>query len=168
MTELTYKELDINQKINLKGILSAWNQIAIERFQGELAEKVYTSSRRSSRKRSRRRRYASRLSGKLMTDWRSRVYGDSSGGGLLGTQLSFLLYGRFVDMGVGNGIDAAEAKWRRTRKNGEPTTRQPKRWYSRRKGFETHRLRELLTQHYVNVSLDALENFLEGAVTIHV
>ncbi|QIP15707.1 hypothetical protein G8759_25270 [Spirosoma aureum] len=162
-TELTYRDLDINQKINLKGILQGWNGITVERFQGELAEKVYATPIRSSRRRAKRRR----ITGALMRDWRSRVYGDSEGG-LLGSQISFLIRGRFVDMGVGNGIDAAEAKYNRVRKNGEPMVRRPKRWYSKRKGYETHRLRELLARHYVNTTLDALESYLDGSVTIHV
>lgn len=165
--ELRYQELDINSKINLKGILSGWNKVAIERFQQELTEKVYAASSRDSKSKRYRQQFASRRSGRLLRDWRSRVYGDQKGG-LLGTQLTFLLYGKFVDLGVGNGIDAAEAKWRRTRKNGDRITRRAKRWLSRRKGYETHRLRELMSQHYLNVSIEALETYLSGSVTIHV
>lgn len=165
--EFSYRELDINQKINLKGIVAGWNPIAIERFQRSLQQKVYAESPRDSKAKRRRQSYASRRTMRLLRDWRSRLYGDKNGG-LLGTQLSFLLYGRFVDMGVGNGIDAAEAKWKRTRKNGEPVRRRAKRWYPNTLGHETHRLRELLAQHYVDISLQSLESFLDGSITIHV
>lgn len=167
MAELDPRQLDINERINLKAIVSGWTPIAIERLQEELAEKVYSSSSRMAKRKARRRKNPSRLSGNLLRDWRSRVSGDDQTG-LLSSQISFLLYGKFVDMGVGNGIDAAEAKWRRTRKNGDPITRRAKRWLNRRKSYETHRLRELMARHYVNITVDSLESYLEGTITVHV
>ncbi|RIV20510.1 hypothetical protein DYU11_20920 [Fibrisoma montanum] len=172
---VSYQELSINEKINLKGLILAWNDIAIQRWQGELDDKVYRSVQRKYRNRFRdaRGKYAKSSNNsygrtmRLRSDWQSRVYAEK-GGGISGLRISFLLYGRFVDMGVGNGIDYAESKYRRVRANGEPTQRRPKRWYSRRKGYETYRLRELLSKYYVNVTLDALEQVLTDSVTVRV
>ncbi|GAB3961277.1 hypothetical protein GCM10028805_60280 [Spirosoma harenae] len=157
----SYSQLDLNQRINLKGLVEAWSRITVERFQKRIDEKVY-NRRRSARKRSLVR------SGRLRSDWRRRLYLDRSAGGVKGLQLSFLLYGRFVDMGVGKGTSYALSKYQGNRKNGEPRTRKPARWYSKEKTFQVHRLRELMARYYVNISVAALENYLTDSVTVHV
>ncbi|GAB3960208.1 hypothetical protein GCM10028805_57560 [Spirosoma harenae] len=156
----TYSQLDLNQRINLKGLVEAWSKITVERFQAQLDTKVY-GRRRSSRKRSLVR------SGRLRADWRKRLYLDRSAGGVKGMQLSFLLYGRFDDMGVGKGTTYALSKYQSNRKNGEQRTRKPSRWYSKEKTFQVHRLRELISRYYVNMTLGALENYLTDSVTVH-
>jgi hypothetical protein len=161
LPKLEYKNLDINGKINLKGLMEAWSDITIERFQKQQDKKIY-ARRRSSKKRKLRRSY------QLRNDWRSRIYKNQKGGGISGLMLSFSLYGRFDDLGVGKGVDAAEALYRKTRKNGDKLTRKPSRWYSREKGYQVHRMRELLQKYYVNVTLDSLEDALVGSVTVHI
>ncbi len=136
-TELatTYSSLDINEKINLKSVIGKWLQYTQERFQKDLQKKVY-GRQRSSRKRPLRR------SNRLQTDWRrgmSMIGKEAVGSAFL----SFMLYGRFVDMGVGKGTYYALSQYQKVRKNGEKRTRRPARWYAKRKGYETHRLRSL-------------------------
>lgn len=156
-----YKALDINQRINFKGLVAAWSDITIERFQKQMDQKVY-GRKRSDKKRSLVR------TGKLRSDWRKRIYLDRENGGVKGMQLSFLLYGRFDDMGVGKGTTYALSKYQRVRKNLEPRTRKPSRWYSKEKTYQMHRLRELLAKYYVNISIASLENYLTDAVTLHI
>ncbi|MBD2700157.1 hypothetical protein IC229_05890 [Spirosoma sp. BT702] len=157
-----YSQLDINQRINLKGLVEAWSSITIERMQKQIDQKVYGRRRPRSRKRSLVR------TGKLRSDWRKRLYVDRANGGIKGMQLSFMLYGRFDDMGVGKGTTYALSKYQRVRKNGETMTRKPSRWYSKEKAHQVHRLRELMARYYVNITLAALENYLTDAVTVHV
>ena len=157
---LDYRNLDINGRINFKGLVEAWSRITVERFQAQIDKKVY-GRRRSNRKRSLVR------TGKLRADWRTRLNLDRSAGGVKGMQLSFLLYGRFDDMGVGRGTTYALGKYQSNRRNGEPRTRKPSRWYSKEKSHQMHRLRELMARYYVNISLESLENYLTDAVTVH-
>lgn len=161
-TDLTaaYRELDINQKINLKSVVGKWLQFTQERFQEDL-EKIVYGRKRSARKRPLRR------SNRLKSDWRHgmTMVGNND---VSSAALSFLLYGRFVDMGVGKGTDYATSQYQKIRKNGEKRTRRPARWYAKRKGYETHRLRELLVDHYVSIPLTTIENALTGSVSINV
>ena len=170
MTGITnYRDFDINQRINLKGLVSAWLRITEERFQGELNQKLYGS--RTSKKGVQRSLLGNYRFGRkrgrtnqLRTNWRNNMPG--SGGGVMGAHISFLLYGRFVDMGVGKGVDSALSQYQRNKRNGEEQSRKPVRWYSKRKGYETHRLRELLTRYYVDVPMDLLENALTTQVAL--
>ena len=152
---MNYDNLDINQKINLKGLVQAWLNITVERFGEDLDAKLYNRTR-STRKKLLVRTRA------LRSNWRSTI--SSGASDVNGAQISFLEYGRMVDMGVGRGTSYALSKYQAIRKNGEPRTRKPVRWYSRRKGHEMHRLRELLTKYHIDVSLDALENALTTRV----
>ncbi|MCX6216508.1 hypothetical protein [Spirosoma sp.] len=176
---MEYKKLNINEKINFKGLVGAWSNITIERFQAQIDKKVYGRRRRGLIRGSEQRdakgryvkgsgKYRSVRTYKLRSDWRKRLYLDASNGGVKGLQLSFLLYGRFVDMGVGKGKDFALSRWQRKRRNGESSARTPARWYSREKGYQVHRLRELLAKYYVNITLSSLEQVLTDSVTVHV
>jgi hypothetical protein len=173
-----YRDLDINSRINLKGLIAAWSDIAIERFQKEQTEKVYGVMGLRTTKRgvqrtmlSRNYRFGNQIRSKrtfaLRSDWKNRAtLGGANGGGITRVQLSFLMYGRFVDMGVGRGVDSALARYGRVRANGETLNRKPKKWYSRRKGHETHRLRELLARYYVNMPIDLIENALSASIAL--
>lgn len=173
MTELREQDLSIHERINLRGLLQAWTDIAIERFQKEQMSKVYglrTNRKNVSRSMlGRTYRFGSRNKNKrtynLRNAWHQQVRLSDVRNSV---RLEFLQYGRFVDMGVGRGLDIHEAKWNRNRRNGETVTREPKRWYAKRKGFETHRLRELLTRYHVNVPIELLENSLSGRLTLNV
>lgn len=160
---MAYKDLSINEKINFKGLVMAWSNITVERFQAQLDKKVY------ARRRTGKRRSLVRTM-KLRNDWRKKMDPDPANGGVRGIQLSFMLYGRFDDMGVGGktGNDFALARYQRKRSNMERAARKPSRWYSREKGHQVHRLRELLTKYYVNITLSSLEQVLTQSVTVHI
>lgn len=159
---MNYRDLDINQRINLKGLFAAWARITIERFQQkELGPKVYSRYDRSTKSRVARQT----RTGNLRRDWRFQIMASSLASSV---QISFPLYGRFVDMGVGNGVDYALSRYARKRANGETLKRKPKRWYSKRKAYETHRLRELMVRHYVNLPVDLLENALSTTINLTV
>lgn len=155
-----YRDLDINQKINLKTVVGKWLQFTQERFQKDLETKVY-GRKRSNRKRPLRRSH------RLKSDWQRSMtmIGNNDVGS---ASMSFLMYGRFVDMGVGKGTDYATSQYQKVRANGEKRTRRPARWYAKRKGHETHRLRELLVDHYVSIPLTTIENALTGSVSVSV
>ncbi|QIP14758.1 hypothetical protein G8759_20115 [Spirosoma aureum] len=157
MTGLDTSNLDINQRINLRGLVQAWLAISEERFQEDLDKKLYNKPRSRKRKKLYR-------TGNLRNNWRKSING--SGDDVRSAQLSFLLYGRFVDMGVGPGLNYALAKYQGVRKNGEKPSRRPVRWYSKRKGYETHRLRELLVKYHIDIPLEMLENALTTKVEL--
>ncbi|RYC69828.1 MULTISPECIES: hypothetical protein [Spirosoma] len=154
---MSYDDLDINKRINLKGLVQAWQRITVDRFREDLNQKLY------GRKRARWRRTLSRTY-QLRNNWHMALIG--AGDDVRGSQISFLQYGRFVDMGVGKGTDSALATYQRVRANGEKRTRIPVRWYSRRKGYETHRLRELLVQHHIDIPLETLESALSTRIEL--
>ena len=153
------QDLDLNERINLRGLVEAWLRINVERFQEGLTQKLYRRQR-SSRKRRLSRTY------QLLRNWRSSISG--AGEDVAGAQYSFLEYGRFMDMGVGGKTSYALSKYQSIRRNGEKRSRKPVRWYSRRKGYEIHRLRELLCEHYVSVPIEFLENTLTARVEVGV
>ncbi|GAB3550482.1 hypothetical protein [Spirosoma fluminis] len=153
----SYNDLDINQRINLKGLVQAWQRISVDRFRGDLNEKLY------ARKWAKKAKKLYRTY-QLRNNWRMSLSG--AGDDVRDANLSFLLYGRFVDMGVGNGVSYALSKYQSVRKNGERRTRRPIRWYSKRKSYELHRLRELLTQHYIEIPLEVLENALTAKIEV--
>lgn len=163
------KGLDLNERINLRGLVEDWARITAERHQGDLEKKLYGF--RTSKKGVQRSLLGSRYrfgkkksrTNALRNNWRSSVSGTD---GNLGAQYSFLLYGRFVDMGVGKGTTYALSKYQGNKRNGEPRTRTPVRWYSRRKGYEIHRLRELMAEHYVTIPIHALENALTAKIAL--
>lgn len=151
-------EIDINKRINLKALVKGWLAITKENFVEELDTKLYKRRRTRSRKPLQRTM-------RLRNDWNTSM--RESGGDVSGAQLSFMLHGRFVDMGVGKGLDYALAKYQRVRSNGEAPSRRPVRWYSKRKGYETHRLRELLVAHHIDIPLAAIENALSTRVDLN-
>lgn len=170
LDNLTGADLDINQRINLRALVQAWQRYTVERFQGELSTKLYGSRTnkkgvgrsllgagyRFGRKRNLR-------TWRLRNDWRSGLAG---GEGALTSRISFLQYGRFVDMGVGRGVDLALSRYQRNKRNGETISRQAVRWYAKRKAYETHRLRELMVQHHIDIPLDTLENALSANISL--
>ncbi|OIN59830.1 hypothetical protein [Arsenicibacter rosenii] len=172
---MDYRDLDINAKINLRAMLQAWTRVAQQRFQQkEITPKVYglitnrrgvqrTSLGKNYRFGQGERKWLKKRTWQLRDSWRSQVTAGNGGGAV---QLSFPLYGRFVDMGVGRGVDYQLAKYARRKANGEELNRQPRRWYSKRKAFETHRLRELAARYYVTVPVDVIENALSTSITL--
>lgn len=165
-------KIDIHSKINMRGLVADWLKYNQERFQEDLDKKVY--GLRTSKKGVQRSQLGkdykfgsgarkSSRTNNLRTAWRYALSGSSDD---VQADYSFPLYGRFVDMGVGKGTDYALSKYQSIRKNGEPRTRRPIRWYSKRKSYELHRLRELMTKYHIDVTLDSLEIALTAKVEV--
>jgi hypothetical protein len=96
--------------------------------------------------------------GALMASFKQQVVGSAEG--RLQLTLSYALYGKFVDMGVGRGMGAGVKKGddgydriRKTRGQLRRHARQPRNWYSREMGYQTKRLAELMLDLYGTVLL---------------
>lgn len=113
-------------------LVSEWARIAIERLQAALEKKKIG------------------VTGELFNSFKREL--ENAGGDVGAVIIKFLMYGRFVDMGVGNGLKAYERKTNKAKlvgaraygANVSYNSRQPKRWYSKTKASETWRLQELL------------------------
>jgi hypothetical protein len=86
---------------------------------------------------------------------------SEAGGDLARIEFAFMYYGKFVDMGVGNGIGMGE-QWsgqeRKRKYTGEKfsTKRHAKPWYNKPLWAETNRLFQILAEKYA----------IKGVVTI--
>lgn len=94
--------------------------------------------------------------GTLMASFQQQVVGSAEG--RLQLRLSYALYGKFVDMGVGRGMGAGITKKddgydriRRNRGQLRRHTRKPRDWYGREISYQTKRLSELMLDLYGNV-----------------
>lgn len=165
---MNYAELDINQKIQTKAALQAWAKYSVDHFRTELDRKVYGV--RSSKKGVQRSFLGSYTFGskhprtnQLRKSWWQNV---NVGGGVDRVMIEFMLYGRFIDMGVGRGTTHTGRIVNRQLKLGRsPRTR--KLWYSKRKGYEIHRLREILAAQNIHLLLDSLETALNISVHLN-
>lgn len=168
---MTYEQLDINQKIQTKAALREWLRYSVEHFQADLDKKVYgLRSNRNGTQRSslgRNYRFGTRRSTRtnnLRRTWYQNL--AEGGSGVDRVMIQFLLYGRFLDMGVGKGTSHTDRIVNRTLKLGaSPRTRKP--WYSKRKTYEVKRLREILAEKNIHLMLDSLENALSIGVHLN-
>ncbi len=94
--------------------------------------------------------------GTLLASFQKQVVGSAEG--RLQLRLSYALYGKFVDMGVGRGMGAGIRKSndgydriRNTRGQLRRHTRRPRNWYSREMSYQTKRLSELMLDLYGDV-----------------
>lgn len=141
----TYNDLDVNQRINLKAILHEWAKYTVQDFQASLDKNVY--SKRVKR---------NRRTQKLRNTW----YQQTTDTRVL---MTFLMYGRYLELGVGRGTSATSRVVSRQLRLGSETARKKRPWYARKKGYQFHRLRELLVAAQIEVS----QTFLESALTIN-
>lgn len=165
---MTYQDLDINSRINLKGVLEEWAKYAVVHFQEQLGKKVYGD--RVSRSGVQRSSLGSRFtfgSGRPRTNalrrtWYQNVAAAATGQRVL---IEFMLYGRFIDMGVGRGTTDTSRKVDRQLRLGNSSRRRRIAWYSKRKSHEVKTLNELLAKRHVRVAMDAVETPLNITVT---
>lgn len=101
--------------------------------------------------------------GTLMASFQQQVVGSAEG--RLQLRLSYALYGKFVDMGVGRGMGAGITKKddgydriRRNRGQLRRHTRKPRDWYGREMGYQTKRLSELMLDLYGTVLIATATN----------
>lgn len=111
--------------------------------------------------------------GALLASFKKEVIGDA-GSDRLRLRLSYALYGKFVDMGVGRGMAAGQRKGsdgyervRNSRGQLRRHQRRAKRWYSTEMAHQTHRLSELLLDLYGQVALAKTSDVVPGETTIN-
>ena len=169
---MTYDSLDINQKLNLKAALREWATYAIQHFQTEIDKKVYGNLGQRTNKKGIQRTQLSasyrfgagaKRTRALRRTWYQNV---QEGSDVNRVMIQFLQYGRYLDMGVGRGVSHTDRVVARQLKLGS-TGRTRKPWYSKRKAYETHRLREILAQKNLTIALDTIESAMNIAVTLN-
>lgn len=152
---MNYKDLDINARINLKGTYEQFLRISVTRFRKELDKKVYG---RRSRKGADRTRT-------LYDEWETKL--SMGGSGMDTLKIDFPMYGRFIDMGVGRGVNMNAALLRKRFRIHKPDVpRKPIKWYSRRKTSEEKKLAEILATRYGIGLIQLAESMLNNTVTI--
>ncbi|GGH28224.1 hypothetical protein FAZ19_19660 [Sphingobacterium alkalisoli] len=112
--------------------VSDWARYAVERFQEQLNKKKIG------------------VTGALFRSFTRML--EMNGGDVGAVMIKFAMYGRFIDMGVGNGVKAYERKTNRANTVGARAyganvsyvSRAPKKWYSKTKTAESLRLQEIL------------------------
>jgi hypothetical protein len=162
---MTYQELDINARINLKSALRAWAGWSVKHFQGDLDKKLYGFLGTRTTKRgiqrsvlSSRYRFGAKRTRALKQNWWQQAQTER-------VVLQFLQYGRFLDMGVGRGTTHTDRLVsRQLREGAGGRVRVP--WYSKRKSYEVKRLREDLARLHVNVPVESLENALSMSLQL--
>lgn len=128
----------MNEKNDLKSLVPQklvddWALIAIDRFQQSLKKRKIG------------------ITGELFNSFKRQLL--LSGGDVGAVIIKFLMYGRFRDMGVGNGVKAYERQTNKAnliaaKRYGADvsyTSRQPKRWYNKVRMAQTYKLQELLS-----------------------
>jgi len=128
----------MNEKNDLKSLVPQklvddWALIAIDKFQQSLMKKNIG------------------ITGELFNSFKRQLL--LSGGDVGAVIIKFLMYGRFRDMGVGNGVKAYERQTNKAnliaaKRYGADvsyTSRQPKRWYNKVRMAQTYKLQELLS-----------------------
>ena len=99
---------------------------------------------------------------------------EARGGDVDAVMISFAMYGRFRDMGVGRGLKAYERKTNKANLIGAKrygadvsyVGRQPKRWYPKLKTAESIRLQELLIERLGDKIVGWLSTEFSGEVRV--
>lgn len=150
---MNYNELNLHERINLKQTLREWASYATQHFQQNLDKQLYNK----------RSRKPTRRSGELRRTWYQNV---QAGQGIDRVMIRFLMYGRFLDMGVGRGSSHTDRVVNRQLRLGR-MARKRVGWYAKQKGYETHRLREILAKNHMSTAVALLENALTLTVPIN-
>jgi hypothetical protein len=146
---MNYKELNINERINLKGTYEQFLKISVDKFKEELEKRVYKRKKRQGQPARTRT---------LIDDWKTKLSMGASGRDEL--EINFPMYGRFIDMGVGRGVN------KRYSIHKPDVPRAPIKWYSRRKTSEEKKLAEILAEQYGIGLVKLAETLLNNTVTI--
>jgi hypothetical protein len=111
--------------------------------------------------------------GKLLASFRKEVIGAAEGDQLR-IRLSYALYGKFVDMGVGRGHGAGVKKGddgydrlRNSRGKLRRLERKARPWYSKEVAHQTKRLSELMLDLYGQVLVAKTVDTLPGETIIN-
>ncbi|MBO0360747.1 hypothetical protein J0X19_22490 [Hymenobacter sp. BT186] len=103
--------------------------------------------------------------GTLMASFKKQVIGSAEG--RLQLQLSYALYGKFIDMGVGRGMgqgvrrgDDGYDRIRTSRGRLRRKERKARKWYSREMAYQTKRLAELMSELHGTVLISSVSDAL--------
>ncbi|MGI4870678.1 MAG: hypothetical protein ACRYFX_05800 [Janthinobacterium lividum] len=131
----------MNPVLSPRELATQWLDITVERFVANL------------------RRLRVQDTGALLASFRTDVIGAAQGDQLR-LRLSYALYGKFIDMGVGRGMGAGVKKGddgydriRNSRGQFRRKKRQARPWYSTEMAHQTHRLAELVLDLYGTLAL---------------
>lgn len=131
---MTPDERQLHERIQMRGLISGWLNLFIDKLRRELQLKNVVATGALSRS----------IAGQLL----------QSGGSISEVMVKFSMYGRFQDMGVGRGLKAYERRTNNQNRIGAERygarvhyqPRRPKKWLNRRKMAEVYRLREILAE----------------------
>lgn len=111
--------------------------------------------------------------GTLLASFRKEVIGAAEGDELR-LRLSYALYGKFVDMGVGRGMgrgvrkaDDGFDRLRNGRGQLKRQPRQPRPWYSTEIAHQTHRLAELMLELRGRVAFTTITDALPSTTQVN-
>jgi hypothetical protein len=103
--------------------------------------------------------------GTLMASFKKQVIGSAEG--RLQLQLSYALYGKFIDMGVGRGMgqgvrrgDDGYDRIRNSRGRLRRKERKARKWYGREMAYQTKRLAELMSELHGTILISAASDAL--------
>lgn len=106
-----------------------------------------------------------RQTGALMASFKKQVIGAASG--RLQLQLSYALYDKFVDMGVGRGMgqgvrrgDDGYDRIRNTRGQLKRRERKAKKWLGKTLAYQTKRLAELMSELHGTILISQISDAL--------
>lgn len=110
----------MSENLDLKLTAEAWAEIVVERWENKISRlRIYKS-------------------GDLARSFTHHVISNANGNPEL-IEFTFLYYGKFVDMGVGNGIKYGEV---------EGSNRRPKEWYSKTFFSEIEKYKEIMADKF--------------------
>lgn len=129
------------RQANLQKLAEDWALITIDRWEKQI------------------RKHRIGKSEALFKSFTANVIRNSDGNPVK-IELSFLYYGRFVDMGVGKGTSLSQVKENRSLRNRAEqfkNLRRPKKWYSKVKSAELANLAELLIREFGLKGINIME-----------
>ncbi|QIX60859.1 hypothetical protein HER32_06585 [Hymenobacter sp. BT18] len=133
---------ELNTQSELQ-LATSWLAITVEQFQANIRQLKIINT------------------GALLSSFKTQVIG-AAGGDELKLRLSYALYGKFIDMGVGRGMGAGITKRddgydriRNGRGQLKRYQRKARRWYSKEVAYQMHRLSELMSDLKGRVVLSA-------------
>ncbi len=154
MKEAKTKNLDFNEQINLRGMYDKYAFIVIDRWVQAL------------------KRHNIGVTGQLMNSFTKEL--KRSGGNVEAVIFKFSKYGRFPDMGVGNGTSLNERvlnrKFDKYRNSSGKSTgglkRRKKPWYTKTLYREVAKLSDLLRREYGEQIVSLMEKNFGETITL--
>jgi hypothetical protein len=141
------------KKADLNKVATDWAMITIQRFKRQIDKRKIGQT------------------GKLFNSFVSNIIKNSDGTPWK-IELSFLFYGRFVDMGVGKGVKVGRIQEEKTLRGRAAIFKQPRKakpWYSKTKAAETRALAEVMAREFKVKGINVFEDgFLDDTDSIKI